>query len=85
MLGNGHPSVTKALRGAGLGMLAAVIAADALAPAITRWRRAAATRAINVADQVAPTEHLLLDVALGLLHMSDRLRAAAPSTALRQP
>jgi len=67
--------VTKALRRTGFGVLAAVIVIEALTPIVTRWRRAAAARAIDVANRVAPTENVLLDVALVLLRTSDDRRS----------
>ena len=75
MVGADDAAVTKALRSAGLGLLAVVVVIDAFAPIVTRVRRAAATKAINVVDHVAPTENFLLDAALGLLRTSDHPRS----------
>jgi hypothetical protein len=51
MVGADDVDVTKAMRTAGLPMLATVVAIDALARIVARWRRAVATNAINVVDQ----------------------------------
>jgi hypothetical protein len=75
MVGSETSGATKALRWAGIASLVTVAVIDAIAPSITKWRRAAATKAINVADGLAPTENFLLDVALGLLAASDRKRS----------
>jgi len=69
------PRVAIGLRNAAGALLAAVVVIDTVAPIVTRWRRAAATKAINVVDQVAPTENFLLDLALILLRTSDRQRS----------
>ena len=61
MVGADDAAVTKALRSAGLGLLAVVVVIDAFAPIVTCVRRAAATKAINVVDHVAPTENFLPD------------------------
>ena len=74
MVGSQAPGVTKALRWTGLGCLAAVVAVDIAIPIVTRWRRAAATKAIQIADHVAPTERFMLDAALGLLRASNQGR-----------
>jgi len=62
------------LRTAGLVLLAGAIAVDAFGPVILRWRRAVAANAVKLLDDVAPAENFLLDVSIGLLHVSDRWR-----------
>jgi hypothetical protein len=62
------------LRTAGLALLAGAIVIDAFAPVLVRWRRAVAANAVKLLDDVAPTENVLLDVSIGLLHVSDRWR-----------
>jgi hypothetical protein len=51
LVGADDDEVTKAMRTTWLPMLATVIAIDALAPIVARWRRAVATKAKNVVDQ----------------------------------
>jgi len=68
-------TVRKVLRGVGFALLGSAIAIDVFGPVVVRWRRAAAARAVGWVDQVAPTEHFLLDAAIELLRASEPRRS----------
>jgi hypothetical protein len=65
-------AASRTLRNVGLALLMGAIAVDVITTARDQWRRAAALQFKKWTDDVLPEENALLDVAVSLLHASDR-------------
>jgi hypothetical protein len=65
-------AASRTLRRVGLALLVGAIAIDVITSARDRWRRAAALQFTKWEHEMLPEENALLDVAVSLLHASDR-------------